>query len=207
MPLTFHHALSQIAFKGKISSDNQGWTVDVSKIEICNVNGSGTLDLTQATKTWTNLSAPADYEVGLRSGIGTLAYYESGTTTVAEAQNLTADDGVLLLMPQVLTAWDNTAVNVTTATNTGCYLAVTCYIRSASEDIRGTTTTHQTVYVPFDNGTTGWLAGKKYTYTLNFGAGLDADGNGITTDDTTAITITTTVTDWTDGGSESVIVD
>ena len=194
VPLTFHHALAQIAFKGKVSSDNKGWTVDVSRIEICHVNGSGTLDLTQAAKAWTDLSAPTDYTAGLNTAAGTLNFYEADNTTEAAATDLTASDGSLLLIPQTLTAWD-TGVNVLDAANTGCYLAVTCWIRSASDDIRGTSTAHETVYVPFDNGTAGWLPGKRYVYTLNFGAGLDADGKNFMT----PITLTSAITDWTDG--------
>ena len=196
VPLTFHHALAQIAFKGKISDGNKDWRVDVTNIALCNVYSTATLDLTASVKTWTDLSTPASFECGIRSDAPTLAFYEDDGTTEAAATTLTATDGALLLLPQTLTPWPRLTVNATAAANTGCYLAVTCWIRTSLGDIRGTSEAPVTVYVPFDNGT-GWEAGKRYVYTLNFGAGYDDEGKTILS----AMTITSEVTDWSDGGS------
>lgn len=191
VPLTMHHALTQIAFKGKIKSDNKDWTADVTGVEICNVSGSGTFSL--SAKTWSDLSAPKAYAIGMANETVSLGFYEADGETEAEAKNLTAADGSLLLIPQTLTAWD--CENTTVSTTTGCYLAITCWIRNSAGNIRGTSEAPVTVYVPFDNSTTQWQSGKKYTYTLHFGAGYDEEGKTITV----PITLTSEVTDWEEG--------
>lgn len=200
VPLTFHHALAQIAFKGKISDENKDWRVDVTKIALCNVNSTATLDLTASAKTWTDLSTLASFESGMSTEATTLAFYEADGTTEAAATVLTASDGALLMIPQVLTPWPRLTVNATAAANTGCYLAVTCWIRTSLGDIRGTSEAPATVYVPFDNGTTGWEAGKRYVYTLSFGAGYDDEGKMVSA----PITLTYSITEWGDGGKQSI---
>lgn len=191
VPLTMHHALSQVTFKGKVSSSNKDWTVHVSKIKLCNIKSSGTFNL--STKTWKGFSVPKSYPLSMKSELQTLTFYKSDGTTEAAATNLTADDGALLLIPQSLTAWNKT-VNVSSSENTGAYLEVTLHISRNSTDILGTAASPVKAYVPFDNTESVWQPGKKYIYTLQFGAGLDADGNSLV--QSVGITLTATIEDW-----------
>lgn len=190
VPITFHHALSQVAFKGKVKADNKEWTVSVSDIAICNVPATGKFSLT--AKTWADLSAPSEFHIGMRSGVGALTFYEADGTTEAQTANLTADDGAMLLIPQTLTAWDNTTS--VTAT-TGCYLTVTLHVRYNNADLFGTADSPVKAYVPFDNSKTPWESGKKYVYTLQFGGGLDADGR----QQLQLLIVSSEISDWTDG--------
>ena len=189
LPVKFHHALSQVSFKGRVSAENPNWTVEVSGITLCNIYGTGTFYI--RSKTWSALSGLTSTAIGIREA-GTLVY-SSG----ADPVNLTAANGALLVIPQKLTAWD-TKSNV--SETTGCYLAVNCHINNGTTDIVGSDEKHQTVYVPFDNVGTSWEQGRRYTYTLQFGSGLDADGN----ERLYIIVVESEITDWAVGEDSSI---
>lgn len=195
VPITFRHALSQVAFKGKVKADNKEWTVTVSGIRVCNVASTGTFSLTE--KTWSALSTPASYAAGMPSSPKDIGFYESDGTTEAPATSLTADDGALLVIPQTLTAWDKTT-NVADAT--GSYLEVTMHVRYNNADLFGTAETPVKAYVPFDNAKTKWEPGRKYVYTLQFGGGLTADGK----QQLELIILSSEITDWADGTGGSL---
>ena len=184
VPLTLRHALTQIAFKGRVSTNNMDWTVSVTDIKVCNVMGTGTFDLT--TGMWSSLSGTNDFKIGLSSSPVT---FGSSTST---ATDLTASDGVLLLIPQTLLAWD---LQDNVSNTSGSYLAITCHIKEGDTDLIGTTTTPTTVYVPFDSGSSSWKRGNRYTYTLEFGTGYSADGQN----QFRVLIVGSEITDWADG--------
>lgn len=184
LPITFHHALAQVAFKGRVSADNPAWTVNVSGITLCNIYGTGTFDLNN--KSWGGLTGLTSTAIGIRKA-GTLVY-----SAGADAANLTAADGALLVIPQQLKAWD-LKTNVSSAK--GCYLAISCHINNGTTDINGTAETPQTIYVPFDNAGTQWKQGCRYTYTLQFGSGLDANGQK----QLEILVVESEITDWLSG--------
>ena len=186
VPIKFRHALSQIAFRGRIKEENQDWTVDISDLTLCNVASQGVFSL--STGTWGSITGLQDYSIGMNSSTGSLTY----GSTAYEAADLTAADGSLLLIPQQLYPWD---ADSNVASQDGAYIAVTCHIYNNVSSLFGTAASHITVYVPFDNSGSPWEPGRKYVYTLNFGAGLDANGKS----HLEPIEITTEITDWTEG--------
>lgn len=188
VPLTFHHALTQVAFKGCVSANNPEWTVSVSAITLCNVASRGTFDLT--TMKWKGLAGLKDFSVGIRSDAGAFGY-------ASEAIDLTAPDGVLLMIPQTLRPWDTDDYVVNTY---DCYLAIDCHIRQGYIDIIGTATQPATIYVPFNDGPTSWKQGYRYNYTLEFGEGYNAEGER----ELQALVASSEITDWAEGGDDDL---
>ena len=190
VPLLFKHALTQIAFKGCVRDDCKDWTVSVSGITVCHVAGKGKFELAAAK--WSDLTGTTDYSVGLSSEAVSFGYNSAGTTT-----DLTASDGVLLLIPQQLQAWDMTS-NVMNTTDS--YLAVECHISQGTADVIGTAAKPATVYVPFDSGTSSWKQGYRYTYTLEFGTGYTADGQP----QLQVLIFSSEITDWVEGDGDDL---
>lgn len=199
VPLQFHHALCQVSFCGKLSDllVSLGWTVDINSITLCNVNSKGSLVLTTGaysihTRQFTSLEIPADY-------IFTMNADRQPLTTASNNIPLTSPTVVTMLLPQTLTAWDNTNANQkmgTTAPSTSnCYLRVAMTIKDSNGNyIIGNATTDAIVYSPFDCGVTGgWKSGDQYRYNLTFTGGYDAAGNPVIQD----IGITAAIMPWT----------
>lgn len=191
VPLYFKHALSQIVFKGQTISNTL--EVEVEKITIANVKGTGTFTLPDATTaagstagTWA-LSGEADQK------------YTNATNTTAvttTVQELSLADGAYLILPQKATKWTTTpttAVTIATAdTNHECYLVLSVKIKQSGVYLVGSDSAYGTVYVPF--GGEDWAPSKKYIYTLKFGGGYDQDGKPILQ----PILYDCTVEDWAD---------
>ena len=106
----------------------------------------------------------------------------------------------LLCIPQTLTAWSpsiynpindqvNSDVEISVTGNTS-FLRIQCKIYDGDHYFVGSADTWGYTYVPF--GTT-WEEGKRYIYTLYFGAGYNANGSEI---DIVPITFDATVTNW-----------
>lgn len=190
VPLTFHHALSQIAFRGRVNSDNKDWTVSVSNIKVCNVAGWGKFDLT--TRKWSDLSGVTDYSVGLSEEAASFSYDDS-----YKAIDLTAPDGVLLMIPQALQAWDRKENALKSADS---YLAIDCHICQGATDVIGSFDQPETVYVPFDSGSSSWQQGYRYTYTLEFGTGYTEDGQP----HLRVLIISSEITDWAEGDGDDL---
>lgn len=180
--LQFQHALSQISFSAKTNSTDL--TVEVNGITVHNVNNSYTFNLKDGSAATSLGNETANYAIGMAASPVTV----SSTT---DATNLTADNGVLLMAPQTLTAWaNNTATTAAdAATPKQSYLEISCKIMSHGLYLVGSADEYGTAYVSFP---TTWEAGKKYVYTLVFGGGKKADG----TDQLTPITFSVTATDW-----------
>ena len=204
VPLRFHHALTQLAFQGKLSDAfiTDGLQVTVGSIKVCNVNSTGDLDLAATTTSlWGTLSTPTDYPLTMVS--------DEGIVLTSTAQALTSSSDITMVIPQVLTAWDPTTQciyvvdGVSTKTlTTGSYLAIDCKIfdTQTGSYMIGDATSYETIYAPFEadpgNPTATWEPGIRYTYTLSFGSGYSSQGTLI---GDRVLNISVSITPWDEG--------
>ena len=204
VPLRFHHALTQLAFQGKLSDAfiTDGLQVTVGSIKVCNVNSTGDLDLAATTTSlWGTLSTPTDYPLTMVS--------DEGIVLTSTAQALTSSSDITMVIPQVLTAWDPTTQciyvvdGVSTKTlTTGSYLAIDCKIfdTQTGSYMIGDATSYETIYAPFladpDDSTATWEPGIRYTYTLSFGSGYSSQGTLI---GDRVLNISVSITPWDEG--------
>ena len=204
VPLRFHHALTQLAFQGKLSDAfiTDGLQVTVGSIKVCNVNSTGDLDLAATTTSlWGTLSTPTDYPLTMVS--------DEGIVLTSTAQALTSSSDITMVIPQVLTAWDPTTQCIyvvdgvsTKALTTGSYLAIDCKIfdTQTGSYMIGDATSYETIYAPFladpGNPTATWEPGIRYTYTLSFGSGYSSQGKLI---GDRVLNISVSITPWDEG--------
>ena len=204
VPLRFHHALTQLAFQGKLSDAfiTDGLQVTVGSIKVCNVNSTGDLDLAATTTSlWGTLSTPTDYPLTMVS--------DEGIVLTSTAQALTSSSDITMVIPQVLTAWDPTTQCIyvvdgvsTKALTTGSYLAIDCKIfdTQTGSYMIGDATSYETIYAPFEadpgNPTATWEPGIRYTYTLSFGSGYSSQGKLI---GDRVLNISVSITPWDEG--------
>ena len=204
VPLRFHHALTQLAFQGKLSDAfiTDGLQVTVGSIKVCNVNSTGDLDLAATTTSlWGTLSTPTDYPLTMVS--------DEGIVLTSTAQALTSSSDITMVIPQVLTAWDPTTQciyvvdGVSTKTlTTGSYLAIDCKIfdTQTGSYMIGDATSYETIYAPFEadpgSPTATWEPGIRYTYTLSFGSGYSSQGTLI---GDRVLNISVSITPWDEG--------
>ena len=179
VPFVFKHALSQIVFKGQSKESNV--KVSVQKIEVVNVKGKGTFTFPTAE------TADASAQGAWTSNETPNATYSTETETTevtsAEAVTLSKSDGAFFVIPQTATAWTTQPVPAATgytgqvalpAAGGNCYLKITLKLQFNGVYLIGDASTFGTTYVPF--GGVAWQPGKKYIYTLKFGAGYKEDG-------------------------------
>lgn len=187
--LNFKHALATLSFSAKA---NQGISVTIEYIEVCNVVTQATFNYpTVSTEeqsesvstagslcTWTNLGSATGK---VTAGIESIPL----TTTI---NNITPEDGKLMMIPQSLTAWNTADGEVTR--QAGSYLIIHCRLMSAGLYFAGTDTTYGQLYVPFSGS---FEAGQQYVVNLLFGMGYNSLGeeNKIKID-----VSTTTIVDW-----------
>ena len=204
VPLRFHHALTQLAFQGKLSDAfiTDGLQVTVGSIKVCNVNSTGDLDLAATTTSlWGTLSTPTDYPLTMVS--------DEGIALTSTPQALTSSSDITMVIPQMLTAWDPTTQciyvvdGVSTKTlTTGSYLAIDCKIfdTQTGSYMIGDATSYETIYAPFladpGNPTAAWEPGIRYTYTLSFGSGYSSQGTLI---GDRILNISVSITPWDEG--------
>lgn len=217
VPLQLHHALTQVAFKGKTSDAFQasGWTVTVGGIRVCNINSTGVLDLTTGISPWD----PATVTPWTPTATPTLTNYPltmldddddttDGIVLTGDVQPLTSTEVIPMLMPQALTPWNpdthciyTTDVSTKSAT-TGGYLAIDLKIYDSTTDSYsiGDENTFETIYVPFcvdpaadSPETVVWHPGYRYTYTITFGSGYDSQGQRL---DARLIEVSVSITPW-----------
>lgn len=170
--LKFHHITSQIVFKAKTELDNMSVKIQSIKLYNFKTNGSFTIP-----------TSDTDISTGKWS-YNELFYATTGFTVVKDKSidvNSTekdiSTDAPMLLIPQELKKWD-TNHNIEQANkNKECYLEITCKIKQG-EDLYlfGSAAEYKTLYVPFG---AIWEPGKRYTYTLIFGGGYNAQGQSI----------------------------
>lgn len=192
VPLHFKHMLSQVVFKAKANSD-QMVNVQVKSMKLHNVPSTGTFTFPQSAEaagTW-NIGAalPSNYTVGMDMD-EPLGYIEVNTQEPVDL----SEEKPMLFIPASLTGWD-THHSITIADNNReSYLEIKCKIKvgsgSSAHYSVGNANTFDVIYVPF--GVT-WESGKRYVYTLCFGAGYDENGKEY---DIVPITFNADVEDW-----------
>lgn len=174
--LQFRHITSQIVFKAKTELANMD--VNIKNIKFYNFDTSGTFTIpTSAAEIsrndWklNNLYATKGFTVFMDKS----ADYQDRSIDVSSTEK-EISDGPMLLVPQKLEKW-NTTHNITQAnTNKEGYLEITCKIKQNGVYLFGDDQNYKTLYVPFG---AIWEPGKRYTYTLIFGGGYNAQGQAI----------------------------
>ena len=184
--LHFQHALTQIAFKAAVVSENI--KVTISSIEMHNVMSVAVFKTVVPASSapwncaWTMASTPKTF----------LAYLPTGPTEIPSSSSATravllspGDNNNLMLIPQKLEKWNTTT---TITSTTAAYLKINCEIETLPPN---TSVIHNGfIYVPFSSkniNTDGtemdevWKAGNRVIYTLNFGGGYDEEGKPILT--------------------------
>lgn len=182
IPVNFRHALSQVVFKAK--TVNPSIEVEIESITLKSVMSKGTF--TFPTETTTAIGSFDTYEEAVEDGtFGKWELSKDGkdlqfyTVKLDQAKTVpsngeavdltTTDNGVLLLMPQVLAESDYTYEGQTGSS--APKMEIKCKIYNVSgEDktlVLGYPSSFGTLRnIPFE-GT--WQQGRKYTYTLIFG--------------------------------------
>lgn len=189
IPVNFRHALSQVVFKAK--TINPSIEVEIESIKLNDIMGTGTF--TFPTETTTAIGYPNTYEEAVEDGTfgqwelskdyGDLKKYtvilDQAKTVPTDGSTIdltTTDNGVLLLMPQILAeneyTYDNGGNSETVSESPS--LSIKCRIYNVSGDekvqVFGSSNNFSTLEdIPFE-GT--WQQGRKYTYTLIFGEEL-----------------------------------
>lgn len=152
--LTFDHACAALQFSIAKTSNLAGYTIHVSKVQLCNVYSVGNYYFTSAT--WADLGTPANYTLSTATDM-------SVTETPKRLPSDESND-CLFLIPQKLTGWDKSG------TPSNCYIKITC-------NITGAKTFRGDAYIPF-----GYTLdkGKCYPIKIAMGTGLrDGEGNKI----------------------------
>lgn len=204
--MTFRHALSQIAFEGKVAPDHPGLEITVHSITLCNLYRQGTCTIgTDGTPSWSfGTDDSADRDANRNSytimtgepGTGiTLSTTAGNAYTAVPLSSGTDPDNSdnLMLIPQALSYWQY-FTNAQPESQSGSYLK----IRMSASQQGVNLLNEDFVYVPF-GGAPGvsWngqmIAGRKYTFTLVFGLGRNSQGKSNGTD----ITYNVNVGDWT----------
>lgn len=192
VPLHFKHMLSQVVFKAKANSD-QMVNVQVKSMKLHNVPSTGTFTFPQSAEaagTWNIGSYPYDYTIGMDMD-EQLGYIDVNHTQ--EPVDL-SERKPMLFIPAPLTGWDTHHPITNADANGESYLEIECKIKVGPESSAhysvGSESKYGVIYVPFG---ADWKQGKRYVYTLRFGAGYDKNGKEY---DIVPITFNADVEDW-----------
>lgn len=190
--LQFKHALSQVVFKAK--KNDPLMYVEVNKMVLHHVQSVGTFQFPTDEVNdgqWTyspELRLHANYTVG---------FSQTAPLTITNEVMDISEQKPFLFIPQQLTAWDPKVDPSISEGLQKSYLEIECKISKGSgENVHyfvpadGNGLKFGTIYVPFS---ADWKEGKRYIYTLCFGAGYDENGNEI---DIVPITFNAEVTNW-----------
>lgn len=195
--MNFKHILSQVVFKAKTTSSIL--EVDVENVKIHNFVHSGTFTLPAGEP------AMSDWKLSpAAKGAYTVKLNAANVKTKNAVVNLSDMNSPLMLIPQQLTKWSTysaagTAVSILEADKAKeCYLEISMKLKQNDSYLIGSAAEYKTVYVPFDNATTGWEPGKRYIYTLIFGGGYDDQGEPILS----PITFDAVTADWADASAD-----
>lgn len=194
--LQFKHALSQVVFQARKNNNSQAISVEIKGMQLYNVCSRGTFTFPSTegtTGTW-------------NPTLKTLRTIDLGSDSIVvlsgeQITNLSLTNP-LLCIPQTLTAWSPSTSNPIddqADTDAGIsdrgktsFLRIQCKIHDGDHYFVGDADTWGYTYVPFG---AKWEEGKRYIYTLYFGAGYNANGSEI---DIVPITFDAEVTDWID---------
>ena len=190
--LPFKHALSQVVFKAK--KNDPLMHVKVNKMVLHYVQSVGTFQFPTDDETdgqWTHTS-------GFRSHANyTVGFSQAAPLTITNDVMDISEQKPFLFIPQQLTAWIPKVDPGILEGVQKSYLEIECQISKGSgENVHyfvptdGDGSQFGIIYVPFS---ADWKEGKRYVYTLCFGAGYDENGNEI---DIVPITFDASVTNW-----------
>ena len=170
--LNLKHALSAISFKAKKESDNM--TVKVSGIDLCKVKTAGTFAFPTVSTGNTNSDSYVNCWT-LDDTSGTLSAGFSSTQDLTTSyQTINATDGVVMMLPQTLTAWVPANGGPEVATQTGAYLVIHCSAYSSGRYvIGGADDDNGLIYAPIGGE---FEAGKHYELVMDFGLGYNDEG-------------------------------
>ena len=190
--LLFKHALSQVVFKAK--KNDPLMYVEVNKMVLHHVQSVGTFQFPTDEVNdgqWTyspELRLHANYTVG---------FSQTAPLTITNEVMDISEQKPFLFIPQQLTAWIPKVDPGILEGVQKSYLEIECQISKGSgENVHyfvptdGDGSQFGIIYVPFS---ADWKEGKRYVYTLCFGAGYDENGNEI---DIVPITFDASVTNW-----------
>lgn len=197
--MNFKHILSQVVFKAKTTSSIL--EVDVDSVKIHNFVLSGTFTLPAGEPA--GEPAMSDWKLSpAAKGAYTVKLNAANVKTKNAVVNLSDMNSPMMLIPQKLTKWSTsagTAVSIPEADKAKeCYLEISMKLKQNDSYLIGSAAEYKTVYVPFDNATTGWEPGKRYIYTLIFGGGYDDQGEPILS----PITFDAATADWADASAD-----
>lgn len=167
----FKHILSQVVFQAKTQYANM--EVEIKALSIHNFYFGGTFTIPEGEPSQTDWNPTA------------ISYQSKGFTAVMdesikvaktdEVTNISTKEPMLFI-PQQLTEWDLSGNIDAANTAKQSYLKITCKIKQSGAYLFGNDTTFGELYVPFG---ADWQPGKRYTYTLIFGGGHNAQGQAI----------------------------
>ena len=154
--LSFAHVLSKVSFKGYTSIS--GLTAEIESITLHNVNSVMATGL-DGTTVATPTPQYANYSLGM-SDTKTVTSTDAG-----KADNLTADDGAMMLVPQTFSPWNGTTSITEADAAKQCYIEVKCKIKVGTHYLVGSLSDYGAVYVPLSATIE---SGKSYTFNLCF---------------------------------------
>lgn len=201
--LAFGHLLSQILFTGYVE-EAANLKVAIKSISLHNIKTTGNATTGTAL---TAQSAIDTYTVTFD------AAKELGEDADSPTELTSSSSNALLLIPQTGTAWNGTdaiSTNDGESGAKGSYIEVelTAQNKTNNDYVVGSSDSPAKVYFPL---TPNWTASKRHAYKLHFGDKTGGtDGVGKKDDGTkevinaTAITLTATVTDWTDAEASTI---
>lgn len=178
VPVAFKHALSQIIFNAKTTS-NCNLTVTIDKVSICKVEqkAAGFKFENKSISDGGNSTTVGTWTAATTATQATFVTEFDAITLIGASQKeelTTSLEGAMFLLPQELTAWDVKDKNGNPASQNGAYFLVSCSIKdkdgkyiwgaAATDEDHGT----KDVAIPLD---VTWEMGKKYIYTFVFGEG------------------------------------
>ena len=198
VPLVFQHALSQIVFKGKLSSDQSVTDVAIAEIALVNVASDGVVNFNStADGTFPAVSSLGTQNVtySLATAELTKSTFSYGTDGATAADITKSDDATkknaLMLLPQQLVSGGVTVKPGGAAPSDGkTYLKVRAQLEKDGVRILDDT---NAIYIPIS---TLWERSKKYTYIIEF--------NGLSA--LTPITFSVTAEDWTDAADTDLVM-
>ena len=195
--LPFKHALSQVVFKAK--KNDPDMQIVVNNMVLHYVQSAGTFQFPSdetAVGEWTHAS---DVRFHTKYTIG---FSKTAPLIITHAAMDISEQKPLLFIPQRLTAWDPKTEHISSNLERS-YLEIQCKISKSTGESEhyfvpkdGNGSEYGTIYVPFS---ADWKEGKRYIYTLVFGAGYDENGNEY---DIVPITFEANVANWDDESGE-----
>lgn len=201
--MTFGHVLSQIEIMAKSSSET--YKFEISDVKLVNIPNKGSYN----GSAWTidDDADNATYSYELPSSV-TLS--PTATPLMTKMVGETETNNNLILIPQLLTAWEPNPKREAgfDPTTVGAYIAVKLKVTAANGAVqifpfKDGDKVSEWAAVPVD---TEWVAGNKYTYILDFtnGAGWVAPDGDVDPEEPilqNPITFTVEVTPWTTEGN------